>query len=141
MGTTVRYASYQWLLNGNIIPSATDSTYTVTQNGTYQVIVTDTSGCIDTSDVYTVNNYTGILDVGKIAKAIIVRPNPSADMMYIQSPVKVNVFLTTMDGRVIRHINNARSISLHDLVPGLYLLRITGQDNMLIKVEKIIKAP
>jgi gliding motility-associated-like protein len=45
------YNSYQWLLNGNIIPNANDSSLIVTSIGNYQLIVNLTSGCIDTSIV------------------------------------------------------------------------------------------
>ncbi|MBL7719579.1 MAG: SBBP repeat-containing protein [Flavipsychrobacter sp.] len=43
------YASYQWYLNGVLIPGATSATHTATQGGTYQVVVTDTNGCSATS--------------------------------------------------------------------------------------------
>jgi PKD repeat protein len=44
-------ASYQWLLNGNTIAGATDSTYLPTQNGAYSVIVATDFGCVDTTGV------------------------------------------------------------------------------------------
>jgi Ig-like domain CHU_C associated/Secretion system C-terminal sorting domain len=39
------WASYQWLLNGSIIPGATASSYTATQSGSYSLLVTDANGC------------------------------------------------------------------------------------------------
>jgi PKD repeat protein len=47
-------SSYQWLLNGNILPGDTFQTYTATVNGQYSVIVTNSYGCVDT---------TGVLDL------------------------------------------------------------------------------
>ena len=40
------YRSYQWYFNASLIPGATDTSYVVTQNGNYNVAVTDTNGCL-----------------------------------------------------------------------------------------------
>jgi gliding motility-associated-like protein len=44
------FTSYQWQLNGVNILGATGITFSVTAPGTYSVIVTNASGCRDTSD-------------------------------------------------------------------------------------------
>ena len=44
-------ATYQWLLNGGIISGATMPTYTATVGGAYQVIVSNSYGCTDTTGV------------------------------------------------------------------------------------------
>lgn len=49
---TGTFSTYQWLLNGSVIPTATNQTWTPTSNGNYQVIVTNASGCSDTSSVF-----------------------------------------------------------------------------------------
>ncbi len=140
LGTTGTYDTYQWLLNGEPIAGATDSTYTVTENGDYQVVVTNENGCSETSDVYTVTNYTGIEDIPALANQIRVYPNPATDIVHIYSPVKVNVALTDMAGKLIREVEaDSRSLSLEGLAEGVYLLRIADKDGLLIKTEKIIK--
>jgi hypothetical protein len=139
LGVTGTYATYQWLLNGEPIPGAEDSAYAVTSNGNYQVAVTNGKGCVDTSDGYLITNYTGIENSNVLVKQIHVYPNPAADMAYVQSPVQVNVTVTDMEGRAIREVKNAREISLKDLAEGIYLLRIIGKDDTLIKVVKLVK--
>ncbi|RYE26279.1 MAG: hypothetical protein EOP45_04045, partial [Sphingobacteriaceae bacterium] len=47
-------AAYQWMLNGNNIEGATNSTYSATQAGDYQVTVFNGSGCQDVSAVTTI---------------------------------------------------------------------------------------
>jgi len=42
---TGQYVSYEWMLNGNSIPGATNQTYNYTQNGQYSIIVTDSNNC------------------------------------------------------------------------------------------------
>lgn len=50
--TTGTYSTYQWLLNGSIIPTANTQTWTPVSNGNYQVVVFNASGCSDTSAVF-----------------------------------------------------------------------------------------
>ncbi|MFN5983944.1 MAG: PKD domain-containing protein, partial [Fluviicola sp.] len=47
--------TYQWLLNGSAISLATNSTYTASSIGNYQVIVTNSSSCSTTSTITTVS--------------------------------------------------------------------------------------
>ncbi|HNP97789.1 MAG TPA: T9SS type A sorting domain-containing protein, partial [Bacteroidia bacterium] len=43
------YVSFQWYMNSQIIPGATDSFYVATQDGLYYVEVVDSNGCQGTS--------------------------------------------------------------------------------------------
>jgi gliding motility-associated-like protein len=38
--------TYEWFLNGSIIPSANENTYEATEFGEYSVIITENSGCV-----------------------------------------------------------------------------------------------
>ena len=42
--------TYQWVKDGAPVGGATSQDYLVTATGTYQVIITDTAGCSNTSD-------------------------------------------------------------------------------------------
>ncbi len=141
LSTTLSYKSYQWLLNGETIPGATDSTYTVKRNGNYSVIVEDEYGCRDTSDVYTITNVdeNSITEQNLLAHVIQIYPNPATDKVYIHSPVEVNIMLTGIEGKIIRQINAARNFSVNDLASGIYLLHITDTKGHLIKMEKLVK--
>jgi hypothetical protein len=138
LSTTIPYNTYQWYLNGVLIPGATNSTYTVTENGAYTVAVSDGT-CTDTSAVYNVTNVLGIEDVSYWASRINIYPNPTQDIVFINAPVAVNVQLTGIEGRAIRTIKNAKQISVGDLAAGIYLMRITDKDGTILKVEKIIR--
>lgn len=139
LGTTTPYTTYQWFLNGNLIPNATGSTYTVSENGNYTVFVTDENGCSDTSSIYIVNNVTAIRDINGIADKIRIYPVPATDLVYINSPVAVNVSLSGIEGKVIRSVKEAKQLSLAGLAEGIYLLHITDKEGNLVKVEKIVK--
>ncbi len=140
LGVTGTYATYQWLFGDELIEGAKEGTYTVTENGSYRVIVTDEHGCIDTSDIYIVKNVS-INDAGYgLHNNINIYPNPAHERVYIQSPVKVNVRVTDMAGRVMGEWFNATSIPVGTLTQGMYLLNITDEKGAQLKMEKLVKA-
>ncbi len=49
--------TYQWRRGTNIIPGATEQTYTATESGQYRVIITASNGCSKTSSAVTVEVY------------------------------------------------------------------------------------
>ncbi len=138
LGTTLAYATYQWILNGVPITGATQANYAVTANGDYAVAVSNTHGCADTSEIYTVDNVS-IEDIHRLAGQVTIYPNPAYDQVFIQSPIAVDVTLSGIDGRVIRRVTDAGSFWVAELAAGVYLLRIADKDGAFIKVEKIVK--
>lgn len=140
LGTTASYDSYQWLLNGNVIPGANGSTYAVTQNGDYSVVVTSNSGCTATSPLYKVTNSTDIEDIALLARQIEVYPNPAVDWLSIKSPVNVDLVLSTVEGRAVKSLKKGKQIPVQDLAEGMYWLRVYDEEGRLIKILKIVKS-
>ncbi len=136
--TSASYTTYQWLLNGNIIPGATDSTYIVMENGNYQVIVSNEYGCKDTSGVYEITN-VGIDNIRQLAGRIRVYPNPANSIVYINAPIAVNFYLCSIQGKVLKQVEQSDRVSLQDLAEGIYFLQIYDRENRLLKIEKIVK--
>ncbi len=137
LSTMVPYATYQWMRNETAIPGATGSTYTVTENGSYRVAVSSEDDCMDTSAAYDVNNVA----INRMPEAgqVSLYPNPAQDRIYISSPVPVDAVVIAPDGRVMKSVRNAYSISLEDLTAGMYLVRVTDQNGRFIKIEKLVK--
>ncbi len=133
------YVTYQWLRDGNAINGATSSSYQVTGNGGYSLVATNDLGCIDTSDVYNVSNYTGIDEVHAIAAQISVYPVPASDVLFVKAPVMVNLILTDIAGKVLLHAEQAKSLPVARLAAGVYFLRITDKEGNLLKTEKVIR--
>jgi len=79
--------SYQWYLNGNIIPGATSFYYVTTQNGLYTVLISDTVGCTATSGGYNVVN-TGI-DSHVASSILTAYPSPVSDLLFVNAPAGI----------------------------------------------------
>jgi hypothetical protein len=140
LGVADTYNTYQWIKNSTDIPGATHPTYTVTENADYQVKVTNEQGCEGTSDIYPVTNYNvHINDAIQLKKQIRVYPNPTADVLHINSSVTIMTILTTIDGRMIIQAENPKTIAMENLADGIYLLRIADKEGHWIKTEKIVK--
>lgn len=136
LGTVVPYDAYQWLLNGEIIPGATESTYMVIENGDYQVVV-ESGPCSDTSAIYIVDNVS-VEEVGAGQHARIY-PNPATDRVYIQAPAAVGVSIRSIDGRFIREIKETKTFSVADLPAGIYMLHLKDTKGKWQQVEKLVK--
>ncbi len=140
LGTTEVFDTYQWLFNDQQIPGATDSTYTVSENGNYRVVVTDQYGCIDTSAIYAVTNVpVGIGAVNNAAAQVKIYPNPATDMIYVAAPFNTSVSITTIEGKLIKQEQGNRPMAIGSLAEGMYLLHIATPEGRVIKVEKLIK--
>lgn len=136
LATTQAYDTYQWMLNGNMITGATNSTYTVTENGDYQVIVSG-SFCTDTSEVYEVTNLS-VNETGN-ASSIRIYPNPAQHTLYVHAPVDIHLQINGIDGKILRTAKGAQ-IELDGIAAGLYFLQIRNNEGQLLKIEKFIKS-
>ncbi len=136
--TTQLYNTYQWMLDGVPITGATQRTYTVTANGDYRVIVTKNGLCVDTSNIYKVNN-TAINDVDNIAAQISLYPNPANNQVYISAPVSIRVSIYTLEGKQIMPLTDTRAFSVSSLAEGLYFIHFYDKKGKLVKVDKLVK--
>ncbi len=141
LGLVDAYVSYQWIKNGEEIPGATYPTYLVKENADYQVRVVNDKGCVGISDVYKVTNVpaSSIHIDNNSASFVRVAPNPVSTLIHISSTDEVHVYLCSLDGRRVLHIENAKAIPVQNLAAGMYLLHITDKNGNLVKVTKIIK--
>lgn len=142
LSTSLSYTSYQWMLNGDVLAGAIDSVYEVAENGSYQVIVSNKSGCIDTSDIYEVTNVK-ISEIDQWHSSIKVYPNPSKDKIYVRAKVPIKVEITAIDGRALMktqnmHENN-HEIDITFLPSGVYFVAISTINEHTIKIDKIVK--
>jgi hypothetical protein len=135
--TTGSYATYQWYFNSQPIAGANGQSYNVTKNGGYAVRVTDVNGCTNYSTVYFFNN----VGVGQTSMPVVkVYPNPVHSTVNVESPVRVNLCIRDVTGRVVMNVYNAKQVDMSELADGAYLLLISDLEGRLLKTEKLTKA-
>ncbi len=139
--TTPTYNTYQWLLDGATITGATTNSHTALKNGNYQVIVTSADGCTDTSSVKAITDITAtaITSLSISAAQVSVYPNPATTVLYISAPAAVDIALSSIDGRIVKQLQQINTVDIQDLSTGIYLLQITDKNGKFIKTEKLVK--
>ena len=127
-------ATYQWYLDGSIIPGATGQNITISGNGVYVVVVTDTNGCSAESEPHIITSVTQLVT----SQEIEIYPNPTNNLLYINfknetigKDISMSIFNSL--GQSIFNINiittNSQYIIPVDYLPsGIFYLRISGND-------------
>jgi uncharacterized delta-60 repeat protein len=128
----------QWLMNGNIIPGEITNTYTPTQNGTYNVLATDSVGCSYLSDPYIMQN-VGLSALSGIKMQLI---NPVSDQLDISvsDAIITGISILDLNGKLVWfkvfHVN--RISEKINIAEGLYLLEVnTTMGTVHRKFEKL----
>ena len=137
---TGSFATYQWLFDGHLIPGAITSIDNASAAGVYNVVVTDGNGCTDTSAAYVVSGGTSSVQVVVNAADIKLFPNPATAQITIEAPVKVNVAIYSMDGKMVIRQDNATQVNISDLANAMYIIMVYDENNTLLKTDKFMKA-
>ncbi len=133
-------STYQWIdcATNTAIQGATSQTYNASENGSYAVIVTNASGCSDTSNCVIVETI-GLNEYSKLN--VLVNPNPSTGLFNIDFELPTEALLIVLDasGRVIQSsiITDDTILDLTSAVTGIYYLQINSND--FKKVIRIVK--
>ncbi|MGB0851082.1 MAG: T9SS type A sorting domain-containing protein, partial [Bacteroidia bacterium] len=127
-------ASYQWLNcidSFNVIPLATNQSYTPTQNGDYAVEVSR-NGCKDTSSCISITKL-GITE-NSLKHSFRIYPNPTKGELTIEFDKrhsKIQAQLLSITRQVIdsKTVSNTNSLSFDlDAAKGIYLLELITEN-------------
>jgi hypothetical protein len=136
--STGSFSSYQWLKNNLIIPGATLQNYTVTSNGSYRVLVTNSNGCSDTSNAVSITNVSVAEVNGE--KKVSIYPNPVQSQLFIDAKGEVNVTIRDIRGQKVVDVMYTRgNIDVTSLSPGVYSVYITDKNGQLLHAEHLAK--
>jgi hypothetical protein len=127
-------ASYQWIdcATNTPITGATNATYTAEINGSYAVIVTNSSNCSATSSCVIVD-YIGLEEN---TVSFNVYPNPTTGAINIvidQTTANYDVTVEDMNGRAIANFgslingNGVYSLDLSNVVTGVYFIKLRNE--------------
>lgn len=133
--------TYKWKKGSAVIAGATNSTYTASQAGTYQVIVTNSAGCSNTSvtAVVKIGCKEFINAAGKIN--LNVFPNPSDGYFYAaistDASTPSTIQVADLLGRVIfREVVNdctEIAIDLRGNPSGIYFVSLQSNETRIVK--------
>lgn len=120
--------TYQWYVDGVLIPGATGQTYTATQSGAYVVRVTDSNGCwFSYSSLF---DHSVITDISSFDNSFrfTVYPNPSNGIINLSSEILpgTNFSVQVLDsrGRLVANEKNQMVIDLTHLENGVYFMNV-----------------
>jgi hypothetical protein len=130
------YDAYQWFYNGVLLQGAITYYLISPTNGVYELQVTNSYGCVTTSNVITVN--VGVEEIG-LKDQLNVYPNPVTDVLNVQwsnTTEMANLSIRDLSGRLIlseRAGNGNAAIDLSELSSGNYILELQTQTGTLRK--------
>ncbi len=137
--------TYQWYLNGILIPGATSQSYLATQNGNYTVMTTNASGCSATSNPFPIISFLGIDNIDG-TNVISIYPNPfsTSATLEIKGAVgndEVGFLIFDMLGREVKNVtllptNTTKSgmsftIDRNDLSNGMYFYKLKNKNEII----------
>ena len=129
--------SYQWLLDGVILPGETGTFVVAPETGNYSVIVYSSQGCADTSAMATVI-VEQPQEIKLLTEQITIYPNPADDLLQISWPsalVVEDISLFNALGQMVRMEITTESTSVTCLIsqlpPGIYQLQISTGSGIL----------
>lgn len=134
--------SFEWFLNGRLLPNEVTKTIIAKESGSYFVRVTDRQGCVSISrnENITVTS----IEETDLQSSFILFPNPTQGIFYLQSKTEKIISIKIYDA-LGRSMSNGYSIispkelkiNLKGQATGLYWVEIQTEKNILTK--KIIK--
>lgn len=140
LSTAGNYYSYQWYLDGNILPGDTFATCIAKVAGAYTVRVSN-GGCEATASGVDVTAEEASTSVSNLvyADAIRIYPNPVTSSVHISSPIVAKTSVSSIDGKILVNDNTSKEIDMSSFANGIYIIRITDMDGALLKTDKLIK--
>ncbi len=125
---------FQWILNGEDILGATNSTYSITQQGSYSLRACDDFGCCRISDALLLTPVS-VSSMNEL-NGVVVYPNPASSVLNIGmtgTKGSVNIELFDLTGRVVlsTSIGHSVALDLSNLMNGTYILRLTAEQGMM----------
>ena len=130
----------QWFLNGTLIPGAINQVLVPSDNGFYQVQVTDLNNCISQlSESYNVT-WMGKEEILNLKNSSVF-PNPTSGIITISHSIfknkDVEILIFNTFGRNVMNIRNSRILDLSEFENGIYFIVIYSGNGEMIQ-EKII---
>lgn len=136
--------TYQWYLNGQAIPGATEQTYLPTQEGRYVVRITDANGCVYQYATGFNFEFTSTnISQNNLDSKVSLYPNPTTGIIRINnSAFKGNnyqSFLYDRFGKLIYSSINNSELDLSPYENGVYFVTLVSETGTVSKKISLIR--
>jgi hypothetical protein len=140
--------TYQWQFSSVDIPGATNQYYFAIQTGLYTVIISDSNGCVNSANIYSVA--TSVNDLSNQTN-LLVEPNPNSGNfnVSIHSPTALGeskLDLIDLYGRTVysekifsSQTSYVTKISAGQLPEGNYFLRVRSEKYSTVQRISIVR--
>lgn len=131
LSTNVTDVNYQWYLEGNPIPGATQSYVTIQGEGLYRVLISDGKGCTRWSD----NFLVGSTSVNEKELPVMIYPNPFNEVITIIGWEGASITITDIFGRLVMQVQSATSVQqiAVEASVGTYLVSVQSGHQSIVK--------
>ncbi len=120
------FSTYQWFLNGSEISGATNSSYVLSENGLYSVLVANEFGCESSASVF-VSTLSASVLIEEGTVAIYPNPNDGNFSISFYKVIPQRISLHNPLGKLIyetRDIAPTQSFSFPNLSAGVYFISV-----------------
>lgn len=130
-------AGYQWVHCNDytLVPGATGQAFTATTSGSYALIITNSSGCTDTSACHTViaTGVAGVLQHNEVA----LYPNPGSNTLHVVTKAQLqSVTIINQLGQPVL-VSHLQHINIASLTPGVYnVIVVTDAGTSALRLVK-----
>ncbi len=133
--TTDAFVTYQWIYNNSNILGANGQSHVPQNNGDYQVLVIDSLGCKDTSDVFTITSanveeQNNSISIYKVDHQIIIK----------DAPINSVIELFDLSGKLLeKRIMKGEGTSSVNLpqTKQIYIVKLLSSSGETIAVKKL----
>ncbi|MCB0769943.1 MAG: PKD domain-containing protein [Flavobacteriales bacterium] len=134
--TSTAATSYQWYLDGEEIPGATEQTLVPAMNGDYSMLATDANGCTAESEPF----YFGSVGMQEASDGgMRVYPQPAKGVLYLAGArVGAPYRLLDAQGRVVLQgmfQTTTATVDIRELAPGMHVLEAGNEAPLRVVVE------
>ena len=133
--------TYQWIdcdNNNQAIAGETNQSFTITQNGSFALVVANGS-CSDTSECFIVDNVS--TDEVENLNEISISPNPTKGLIHLTGDDKIQgARIFSANGQKIAEVieQDLQTIDLTQFENGVYLIQILSKENKM-QVFRVVK--
>jgi len=117
------FAQYEWYLNGILDTTTNTGQLIISNQGNWQLWVTDSNGCSDSSNLITISGIKS-----NLIQKISLYPNPANEQLYYNigtSSALINIKLYDLSGKIIATFQKTKpngKLDVSNIPEGMYLL-------------------